>query len=71
MGRKPIVSVTDENERISIKKMYVCMHVCMYVTVFSLCIRFIKVGDSSEAARRIHRRKTAINSFQRLQSAPN
>ena len=53
------------------KKMYVCMHVCMYVTIFSLSIRFIKVGDSSEAARRIHRRKTAINSFQRLQSAPN
>ena len=50
MGRKPVVSVTDENERISIKKMYVCMHVCMYVTVFSLNIRFIKVGDSSEAA---------------------
>ena len=28
MWRKPIVSVTDENERISIKK---CMYVCMYV----------------------------------------
>ena len=53
MGRKPIVSVTDENERISIKKcMYVGMYVCMYLTVFSFYIRFIKVGNSSEAARR-------------------
>ena len=29
MWRKPIVSVTDENERISIKN--VCMYACMYV----------------------------------------
>ena len=58
MGRKPIVSVTDENERISIKKcMSVGMYVCMYLTVFSFYIRFMKVGNSSEAARRIHRRK--------------
>ena len=32
---------------------------------------FTKVGDSSEAARPIHRRKTAVNSLQRLQSPPN
>ena len=33
--------------------------------------RFTKVGDSSEAAQRIHRRKTAVNSLQRLQLPPN
>ena len=31
MGRKPIVSVTDENERISIKKCMYRMYACMYV----------------------------------------
>ena len=34
-------------------------------------MRFTNVGDPSEAARRIHRRKTAVNSLQRLQSPPN
>ena len=32
---------------------------------------FTKVGDSSEAARPIHRRKTVVNSLQRLQSPPH
>ena len=36
-----------------------------------LCKRFSKVGHSSEAARLIHRRKTAGNSLQLLQSPPN
>ena len=39
--------------------------------VFSLYVRFTKVGDFSKVARQIHQRKTAVNSLQRLQSPPN
>ena len=40
---------------------------------FSFYVKFTKneVGHSSEAARLIHRRKTAVNSLQLLQSPPN
>ena len=89
MGKKPIVSVSYKNERISIKKSlpYIkwvlhlsCVQVhgpiygCLWVvvsTVLSIYVRFTKVGDSSKAARWIHRRKTAVNSLQRLQLPPN
>ena len=42
-----------------------------YVNGFLSIQRFTKVGHSSEAARLIHRRKTAVNSLQRFQSPPN
>ena len=43
----------------------------LYVNGFLSIWRFTKVGHSSEAARLIHRRKTAVNSLQLLQSPPN
>ena len=64
MGKKPIVSVTYENERISIKNSLPYLK-CVFCRICICCIkRFTKVGHSSEAARLIHRRKTAVNSLQ-------
>ena len=76
MGKKPIVSVTYENERISIKNSlpYLkCVLRFSCVVHGPICGRFMgfygflwvfmsaQVGHSSEAARLIHRRKTAVN----------
>ena len=75
MGKKPIVTVTYKNQRISMKnslhKRCVTPLLCgpwadlwpfygLYCKQFSL---YIKFGNSSEAARPIHRRKTAVNSL--------
>ena len=65
MGKNPIVSVTYENERISIKKSLAYIKCVLLLSCgrfmgctskrFSLSIQgfMIKVGDSSETARRI------------------
>ena len=42
---------------------------CTVNGLLSIYIRFTKAGDSSEEAGRIHRKKTAVNSLQRLQSS--
>ena len=65
VGKKSyIVSVTYENERISIKNSLPYLK-CVFCRICICCIkRFTKVGHSSEAARLIHRRKTAVNSLQ-------
>ena len=77
MGKKPIVSVTYENERSLIKnslpyikcvlRLSCVVHgpiygrfYGLYVKRFSLYMKvYLKVGNSSEAARWIHRRETA------------
>ena len=84
MGKKkPIISVTFENEKISIKKSLPYLKCVLrlscvvhgpiygrfmgfYVNGFLSIQRFTKFGHSSEAARLIHRRKTAGNSLQIL-----
>ena len=78
MGKKPIVSVTYENETISIKnslpylKCVLRLPCVVYGPIYGRFMGFItKVGHSSEAARLIHRRKTAVNSLQLLQAPPN
>ena len=91
IGKKPIVSVTYENGRISIKnslpylkcvlRLSCVVHgpiygrfMGFYVNRFLSIIKVYQswlVGHSSEAARLIHRRKTAVNPLQLLQSPPN
>ena len=83
MGKKPIVSVTYENERISIKnslpylKCVLRLSCEVHGPIYGRFMGFYVNGFLSKgwALQRsgplIHQRKAAVNSLQLLQSPPN